>query len=69
MEHLKLPTIVLACKSDLEHRVDPMQANSVIEPYDTGLVEVSTTNSSGKDKLRASFDWIFKAIYAAKRQY
>lgn len=61
--HLKLPTIVLACKSDLPLHVDPKRAARVLQQYDVGLIEVATTNPAGKDKIRTAFEWIFKAIF------
>lgn len=69
MEHLNLPTIVLACKSDLEHRVDPDHATAVLARYDVGLVEVTVASSFGKDKMRESFGLILRAIHDDKRQY
>ena len=68
MSHLKLPTIVFACKSDLDCHVDPKLAISILDRYDTGLIEVNTTTSSGKERIRMSFDWIFKAIFNNKRE-
>ena len=66
---MNLPTIVLACKSDLEHRVDPNHATAVLARYDVGLVEVTVANSFGKDKMREAFAWLFRAIGSDKRQY
>ncbi|KIP11969.1 hypothetical protein PHLGIDRAFT_98679 [Phlebiopsis gigantea 11061_1 CR5-6] len=63
---LNLPTIVFACKSDLERRVDPKHAAAVLQQCDTGLVEVTTTSNVGKDKIRTAFEWTFKAIFAQK---
>lgn len=59
---LKLPTMVLACKSDLEQRVDPRKATEIIRQYDVGLVEVGSVLKSGKDRMRRSFDWLLKAV-------
>ncbi|OBZ79615.1 hypothetical protein A0H81_01151 [Grifola frondosa] len=59
---LKLPTVVLACKSELERRVDPSRASVVLRPYDVGLVEISVATSQGKEKMRDTFDWLFRAI-------
>ncbi|KZT74642.1 ras GEF [Daedalea quercina L-15889] len=60
---LKIPLIVLACKSDLEKRVDPTQATRVLEEFDAGLVEVSLTTSAGKERIRGAFEWLLRAIY------
>jgi hypothetical protein len=59
---LKLPTVVLACKSDLDRQVEPQKALQVLQKYDVGLVEVAN-NTEGKEKMRRSFDWLLKAIY------
>lgn len=60
---LKLPVIVLACKSDLQRRVIPELALKILQRYDVGLVEVTATEDAGKDRLRRSFEWILKAIF------
>ncbi|THH16724.1 hypothetical protein EUX98_g9256 [Antrodiella citrinella] len=66
--HLRLPSVVLACKSDLEKRVDPRGASSVLKSlsvdahYDVGLVEVTTENAHGKEKIRMAFEWIFRTL-------
>ena len=59
---LKLPTVVLACKSDLERQLEPQKALEVLQVYDVGLVEVANT-PEGKEKMRRSFDWLLKAIF------
>ncbi|TCD71512.1 hypothetical protein EIP91_008893 [Steccherinum ochraceum] len=66
--HLGLPSVVLACKSDLEKRVDPHRALSVLKTlsvtthYDVGLVETTTDNELGKQKIRMAFEWIFQTL-------
>ncbi|KAG5635097.1 hypothetical protein H0H81_012453 [Sphagnurus paluster] len=64
---MKLPLIVLACKSDLPHQVEPEKALEVLEQYDAGLVEVAKTNEHGKLKMRRTFEWILKAVARDKR--
>lgn len=64
--HLNLPTIVLACKSDLEKRVDAVHANSVLTEFSVGLIEVSAVLGDGKQKIRKAFDWIFRAIFSER---
>ncbi|KAF9270242.1 ras GEF [Marasmius fiardii PR-910] len=66
--NLQLPVIVLACKSDLDRRVDPETAAEVLQQYDAGLVEVSS-NESGKEKMKRSFDWILKAVVRDRRSF
>lgn len=66
--HLRLPSVVLACKSDLEKHVDPHRALSVLKSlsvtthYDVGLVEATTENMPGKQKIRMAFEWIFQTL-------
>lgn len=59
---LKLPFMVLACKSDLERRVDPKLALVLLKQYDSGLVEATKESETGKDRMRKSFEWLVKAI-------
>lgn len=59
---LKTPFMVLACKTDLEKRVDPKQALDLLKKYDSGLVEATAESKVGKDKMRRSFEWLIKAI-------
>lgn len=65
---MKLPTVVLACKSDLERRVEPEMALEVLQQYDVGLVEVANTPEYGKEKMKRSFDWLLRAIFRARRE-
>ncbi|KAH8102648.1 ras GEF [Cristinia sonorae] len=66
--HLRLPSVVLACKSDLEKHVDPHRALSVLKSlsvsthYDVGLVETTTESEHGKQKIRMAFEWIFQTL-------
>ncbi|KAH9946633.1 ras GEF [Amylocystis lapponica] len=61
--HVKLPCVVISCKNDLTRLVDPKHVSESLVNYDVGLVEVSAADSSGKEKMRHTFDWIFKAIF------
>ncbi|KAG7450495.1 ras GEF [Guyanagaster necrorhizus] len=64
---LQLPTVVLACKSDLSRRIDPQAALDILQQYDVGLVEVHNADDSGKEKMRRSFDWLLKAVLRDRR--
>jgi hypothetical protein len=57
-----IPTVVLACKSDLEKQVNPQRALEDIIKYDVGLVEVVITSDEGKKKLQRAFEWILRSI-------
>jgi hypothetical protein len=63
-----LPIIVLACKVDLERRIEPDRALELLQEYDVGLVEVTTAQDGGKGKMRQSFDWLVKAVFRARRE-
>lgn len=66
---MKLPTVVLACKSDLVRQVDPERALEVLQRYDVGLVEVAHTQELGKEKMKRSFDWLLRSVFRARRVY
>ncbi|KAF8872129.1 ras guanine nucleotide exchange factor domain-containing protein, partial [Gymnopilus junonius] len=59
---MSIPTMVLQCKSDLEREIEPRDALSMLEQYDTGLIEVTNTSSTGKEKMRQSFHYMLKAV-------
>ncbi|KAJ7492597.1 ras guanine nucleotide exchange factor domain-containing protein [Mycena latifolia] len=64
---MMIPTVVLACKSDLERRVDPQGAAAdFLQLYDNGLVEVSNAQESGKKKMRQAFEWLIKAVFRGR---
>ncbi|KAE9411110.1 ras GEF [Gymnopus androsaceus JB14] len=63
---LQFPVIVIACKSDLERRVDPSSASETLQQYDVGLVEVNHSES-GRGKMKRSFDYLLKAIVRERR--
>ncbi|KAJ7487620.1 ras guanine nucleotide exchange factor domain-containing protein [Mycena galericulata] len=64
---MMIPTVVLACKSDLERRVDPQgAATDFLQLYDNGLVEVSNAHESGKKKMRQAFEWLIKAVFRGR---
>jgi hypothetical protein len=67
---MMIPTVVLACKSDLERRVDPQGAAAdFLQLYDNGLVEVSNAQESGKKKMRQAFEWLIKAVFRGRSPY
>ncbi|KAF8216221.1 ras guanine nucleotide exchange factor domain-containing protein [Mycena galopus ATCC 62051] len=64
---IMIPTVVLACKSDLERRVDPQGAAAdFLQLYDNGLVEVSNASEIGKKKMRQAFEWLIKAVFRGR---
>ena len=51
---------MLACKSEADHRVNLDIANSVLNPLDVGLVDITTISNQGKTRLRDAFELILK---------
>jgi hypothetical protein len=64
---MRLPLIVLACKTDLPPAVDPDKTLELLSKYDVGLVEVAKANEQGKAKMRRTFDWMLRAIARDQR--
>ncbi|KAI0793485.1 ras guanine nucleotide exchange factor domain-containing protein [Abortiporus biennis] len=62
-DQLKIPSICLACKSDLEPRVNLDQASSTLKSYDIGLVQASAMTDHGKVKIRNAFEFLFTTIF------
>lgn len=62
LQVLKLPFMVLACKSDLERVVDLKLTLDLLKRYDLGLVEATKESDTGKDRMGRSFQWLIKAI-------
>lgn len=59
---MRLPVVVLACKSDLERQVNAQSALQIIQQYDAGLVEVSSMTEQGREKMKRSFQWLLRSI-------
>lgn len=54
--------MVLACKSDLSHRIEPQRALDLLQKYDVGLIEVSDAEDFDKDKIKRSFEFLLRAV-------
>ncbi|KAJ3750360.1 ras guanine nucleotide exchange factor domain-containing protein [Lentinula detonsa] len=63
---LQLQVIVIACKSDLEKKIDPASASEILGQYNVGLVEVNHSED-GKAKIKRSFDYLLRAILRERR--
>lgn len=57
----RIPYIVLACKSDLPHRIPPADASNVISRYDGGIVEISS-NEVGRDKAKRCVGVLLRGV-------
>ncbi|KAH8118477.1 ras GEF [Phellopilus nigrolimitatus] len=64
--NFRLPYIVLACKSDLPHRIAPADAANVIYKYDGGIVEISN-NDVGKEKAKRCVGVLMRGV--RRRRY
>nr|XP_019046284.1 hypothetical protein I302_05027 [Kwoniella bestiolae CBS 10118]OCF25214.1 hypothetical protein I302_05027 [Kwoniella bestiolae CBS 10118] len=66
-----IPIVILACKSDpdIQLEVDAHHGNSIGEPFNVGLIEVTTQTSEGKSKMRNALRWlIYKLEQRQRRQ-
>ncbi|KAF8626529.1 hypothetical protein AX15_004834 [Amanita polypyramis BW_CC] len=62
---MRIPMLVLACKSDLSHKVDSTKAHNLCKQYDVGLVEVN--HEVGKDRIGLAFDFSLQAVWRDRR--
>lgn len=64
------PMIVLACKSDPEVplEVDAAYGNSLGEPYNVGLIEVTALSAEGKSKMRNGLRWLLFKLEQRSRK-
>jgi len=53
--------MVLGCKADLPHEVEAHDAVEMLNRYDTGLIEVSSTDP-GKERMKQSFTYLLHAV-------
>ncbi|WVO16238.1 hypothetical protein L204_103909 [Cryptococcus depauperatus] len=69
---LNIPTVILACKSDPDEplQVDASYGNSIGEPFNVGLIEVTTKTPEGKVKMRNAIRWLlYKLEQRQRRQH
>ncbi len=52
----------------MQRAIDPQTAVEILLEYDVGLVEVTSTSESGKEKMKRSFDYLLKAIIRDRRK-
>lgn len=55
-----LPMVLFACKSDPDKtlEVDAQVGDSIGQPYNVGLIEVTTATPQGKHKMRTGLRWL-----------
>ena len=62
-QRMMLPTVVMACKSDMDSVINPQATAAMLYRYQVGLVEVTTHERFGKDKMRRCFEWMIQSVY------
>ncbi|KAL5495208.1 hypothetical protein ACEPAI_671 [Sanghuangporus weigelae] len=62
---LSIPTLVIACKADLEKRLPPEDAALAVNPY-SKLTEVSCYSDEGKRRMRKAVDWLVKRVVTSR---
>ena len=62
-------TVMLACKSDpgVPIEVEAVHGNSIGEPFNVGLIEVTTGTPDGRDKMRNGVRWLLRKLELNKR--
>ncbi|KAI9063050.1 ras GEF [Trametes sanguinea] len=60
---LRAPCLALACKSDLPHRVNLVEATAMLNRYDVGLIELSTSSDADKARVRRTFELMFSTMF------
>ncbi|WVQ99369.1 hypothetical protein IAU59_006502 [Kwoniella sp. CBS 9459] len=65
-----IPMVILACKSDPDStlEVDAPHGNLIGEPFNVGLIEVTTQTSEGKSKMRNAFRWLMYKLEQRQRR-
>lgn len=55
-----MPMVLFACKSDpdMPTEVDAQVGDSIGQPYNVGLIEVTTATKHGKHKMRTGLRWL-----------
>ncbi|KAG1783933.1 ras guanine nucleotide exchange factor domain-containing protein [Suillus placidus] len=59
---LKLSTIAVALKTDLDVVVDPGESSNLLKNYDVGLVQVDHLAEAGRARIKKVFNWLTVSI-------
>lgn len=64
------PIVILACKSDpnAELQINAAHGNYMGEPYNAGLIEVTTKSHEGKLKMRNAVRWLLYKLEQRQRE-
>lgn len=62
--------VLFACKSDPNKRfeVDAQVGDSIGQPYNVGLIEVTTATAQGKHKMRTGLRWLLYRLEERQRR-
>lgn len=66
-----VPTVLLACKSDPDKKleVEAHVGDQIGQPYNVGLIEVTTATSQGKHKMRTGLRWLLYRLEEKQREW
>lgn len=59
---LKLSTIAVALKTDLNTVVDPLESSKLLKAYDVGLAQVDYLGDAGRARIKKVFNWLTISI-------
>lgn len=62
---MRIPILVLACKSDLTHRVDSSKAHNLCKIFDVGVIEVN--HETEKERIALAFEFLLQAVWRDRR--
>ncbi|ODN79845.1 hypothetical protein L202_03739 [Cryptococcus amylolentus CBS 6039] len=67
---INIPTVLLACKSDPHEPLKVLAArgNTVGEPFNVGLIEVTEKTQEGKAKMRNALRWLLYKLEQRQRR-
>jgi len=68
IQPLKLSTIAVALKTDLDIVVDPEESSQMLQTYDVGLAQVDHLGEAGRARMRKVFNWLTRSIFPGPRE-
>ncbi|TIA84943.1 hypothetical protein E3P99_04108 [Wallemia hederae] len=72
LSQVGMPRVLLATKSGElvpgQPTINPNTVVSVINQFDTGLIETNALSTDGRRRMRGAFDWIFRNIRKQRKE-
>lgn len=68
IQPLKLSTVAVALKTDLNAVVDPQESSNLLHSYDVGLAQVDHLGEAGRARMRKVFNWLTRSIFTGPRE-